>query len=222
MRQLIIFGDSVIKGVHHCGGKFHLCPDHDFASLQAVGVEAHNYAKMGATIGTGLSILQRRLSACGPGATVLFSFGGNDCDYNWAEIAAAPEAGHLPHTPPERFPELYRQAIQMARDCGAEPVVASIVPLEAERYWRVLSNGLDGARIMQWLGDVHHLYRWQEYYNDLACSTAKAMGCRVIDIRSPFLRQPRFPTLMSDDGIHPSEQGHALLHQVLADALRAE
>ena len=104
MRQLIIFGDSVIKGVHHCGGKFHLCPDHDFASLQAVGVEAHNYAKMGATIGTGLSILQRRLSACVPGATVLFSFGGNDCDYNWAEIAAAPEAGHLPHTPPERFP----------------------------------------------------------------------------------------------------------------------
>ena len=91
MRQLIIFGDSVIKGVHHCGGKFHLCPDHDFASLQAVGVEAHNYAKMGATIGTGLSILQRRLSACVPGATVLFSFGGNDCDYNWAEIAAAPE-----------------------------------------------------------------------------------------------------------------------------------
>ena len=81
MRQLIIFGDSVIKGVHHCGGKFHLCPDHDFASLQAVGVEAHNYAKMGATIGTGLSILQRRLSACVPGATVLFSFGGNDCDY---------------------------------------------------------------------------------------------------------------------------------------------
>ena len=162
MRQLIIFGDSVIKGVHHCGGKFHLCPDHDFASLQAVGVEAHNYAKMGATIGTGLSILQRRLSACVPGATVLFSFGGNDCDYNWAEIAAAPEAEHLPHTPPERFPELYRQAIQMARDCGAEPVVASIVPLEAERYWRVISNGLDGARIMQWLGDVHHLYRWQE------------------------------------------------------------
>ena len=48
------------------------------------------------------------------------------------------------------------------------------------------------------------------------------MGCRVIDVRSPFLRQPRFPTLMSDDGIHPSEQGHALLHQVLADALRAE
>ena len=39
MRQLIIFGDSVIKGVHHCGGKFHLCPDHDFASLQAVGVD---------------------------------------------------------------------------------------------------------------------------------------------------------------------------------------
>ena len=110
----------------------------------------------------------------------------------------------------------------MARDCGAEPAVTSIVPLEAERYWRVISNGLDGARIMQWLGDVHHLYRWQEYYNDLACSTAKAMGCRVIDVRSPFLRQPRFPTLMSDDGIHPSEQGHALLHQVLADALRAE
>ncbi len=52
MRQLIIFGDSVIKGVHHCGGKFHLCPDHDFASLRAVGGDAHYNAKMGATIET--------------------------------------------------------------------------------------------------------------------------------------------------------------------------
>lgn len=220
MRQLIIFGDSVIKGVQHCDGKFHLCPDYDFASLQSIGIEAHNYAKMGATIETGLSIMQRRLSVCAPGTTVLLSFGGNDCDYNWAEIAAAPDAEHLPHTPPERFTELYRQAIHLVQDCGAEPVVASIVPLEAERYWRVISNGLNGENIMQWLGDVHHLYRWQEYYNYLACAAAASMDCRVIDVRPHFLCQPRFPALMSDDGIHPSEQGHALLHQVLAGALR--
>lgn len=41
MRQLFIFSDSVIKGVMHENGRYKLCEDHDFASLNARGIEAH-------------------------------------------------------------------------------------------------------------------------------------------------------------------------------------
>ena len=107
----------------------------------------------------------------------------------------------------------------MARDCGAEPVVASIVPLEAERYWRVISNGLDGNRIMQWLGDVHHLYRWQEYYNDMVTQLSRAFGCRLVDLRAEFLKSRVFPSLIGADGIHPTQAGHDLIHQSVQTAL---
>ena len=219
MRQLYIFSDSVVKGVMHENGRYKLCDDHDFSSLSVCGIEAHNFAKMGATIRTGLEIMQRRLPEDAQGAVVLLSFGGNDCDFDWAEISDAPDSVHLPHTLPEDFTALYREAISLARLRGAEVAVASIVPIEATRYMRTISAGRSEENILKWLGDVNRLYRWQEYYNDLACTAALKLGCHMIDVRPRFLQSACFPALMSDDGIHPSPAGHALLHKTFADAL---
>ena len=133
MRQLLIFSDSVVKGVMHENGRYKLCDDHDFTSLNTCGVEAHNYSKMGATIRTGLEIMQRKLTHYDDQTLILLSFGGNDCDYNWAEIAADPDGIHMPHTPPEEFSSLYRDAVAFARASGAEVAAASIVPIEATR-----------------------------------------------------------------------------------------
>ena len=218
MRQLLIFSDSVVKGVMHENGKFKLCDDHDFTSLKEIGVEAHNYSKMGATIRTGLDIMNRKLTPCDRDTTILLSFGGNDCDYNWEEISDNPDGVHAPHTTPEDFVTLYRDAIRAAQKTGASVAVASIVPIEAERYMKTISQGRSEENILKWLGDVHRLYRWQEYYNFLACSLSGSLGCRLVDIRSRFLQSACFPTLMSDDGIHPSPAGHALLHKAVASA----
>lgn len=219
MRQLLIFSDSVVKGVMHENGRYKLCDDHDFTSLNTCGVEAHNYSKMGATIRTGLEIMQRKLTRCDDQTLILLSFGGNDCDYNWAEIAADPDGIHMPHTPPEEFVSLYRDAVALARTSGAEVAAASIVPIEATRYMKTISDGRDAANILKWLGDINRLYRWQEYYNHLACAAAASLGCRMIDVRSAFLQSACFPSLMSDDGIHPSPAGHALLHKTVYAAL---
>ena len=50
MKNLKIFGDSIIKGVTYNGQSYHLCQEHDFDTLRAQGVTVENNAKMGATI----------------------------------------------------------------------------------------------------------------------------------------------------------------------------
>ena len=99
MKNLKIFGDSIIKGVTYNGQSYHLCQEHDFDTLRAQGVTVENNAKMGATIDAGLKQLDRKLGACDSDTTVLFCFGGNDCDYDWKAISEDPDGEHLPHTP---------------------------------------------------------------------------------------------------------------------------
>ena len=38
MKKLLIFGDSIIKGVTYNGQSYHLCQQHDFDALAAQGV----------------------------------------------------------------------------------------------------------------------------------------------------------------------------------------
>lgn len=219
MEQLLIFGDSVMKGVMHENGRYRLCHDHDFSSLTARGLLARNAAKMGATIENGLELLHRKLPPCARGTTVLLSFGGNDCDYDWQRISEDPTGSHQPAISAERFVALYRQAIDLVRQAGARVALTTILPLEANRYMDTICQGRDGSRILQWLGDVSHLYRWQEYYNLLICRLARSVGCPLVDLRAEFLLRDDFPSLICDDGIHPSQKGHDLIHQTIGQAL---
>ena len=47
MKKLILFGDSIMKGVTFNGSGYHLCPDHDLPQLAARGIEIENHTKMG-------------------------------------------------------------------------------------------------------------------------------------------------------------------------------
>ena len=46
MKKLMIFGDSIIKGVTYNGQSYHLCQDHDFDTIAAQGVTVENHARM--------------------------------------------------------------------------------------------------------------------------------------------------------------------------------
>ena len=45
-KRLVIFGDSIAKGVMFQDGRYHLCRAHDFDALAQQGVEALNFATM--------------------------------------------------------------------------------------------------------------------------------------------------------------------------------
>lgn len=133
-----------MKGVTFNGSGYHLCPDHDLPQLAARGIEIENHTKMGATIGDGLRAMDKYLTGCDSQTTVLLGYGGNDCDYDWQAISDAPSADHSPKTAPDAYIEGMRRAIRKAQDAGAMVAVASLVPLDADRYLQFISKTATG------------------------------------------------------------------------------
>ena len=97
--------------------------------------------------------------------------------------------------------------------------MTSLPPLEQSRYFSFITRGLSAENILRWLGDTDHLYRWQEYYNDMVTQLSRAFGCRLVDLRAEFLKSRVFPSLIGTDGIHPTQAGHDLIHQSVQTAL---
>ena len=218
-RKLLIFGDSIAKGVTYQDGRYHLCREHNFDALREKGLDVQNFAKMGACTDLGLEIVKKRLTSCEAGTTAAFSFGGNDCDFDWQAVSDRPEDEHLPKIPEGLFLENYRAMVRLAKDAGARVVMTSLVPLEAHRFLDFVSQGKSRENILSWLGDADRIFRWQEYYNDLVCRLSRELSVPLLDLRPAFLKSPVFPSLISDDGIHPTQKGHDLVHRCAWEAV---
>lgn len=219
MKKLMIFGDSIIKGVTYNGQGYHLCQGHGFDALRAQGIQVDSFAKMGACITDVQPLLARTLQPTDTQTTVLLCCGGNDSDYDWSAISAAPTAAHQPKTPPTQFIDLYCNAVRAAQSSGARVALCTLPPLEPTRFFAHISKGLDADAILQWLGDIGHLYRWQEYYSTLVTQLSRCFGCQLVELRSEFLKSDHFSALIGADGIHPTQDGHALIHSAVQAAL---
>ena len=213
-KRLVIFGDSIAKGVMFQDGRYHLCRAHDFDALAQQGVEVLNFAKMGACTDTGLAIAKKQLELC-QGAQVLLSFGGNDCDFDWSAVSERPQAHHEPHTPLKQFEALYTKAIQLIQEKKGNPMLLTLPPLEPKRYFQWISRNLHPDNILHWLGGVDTIYRWQEMYNMKVLLLAQKLHVPVVDIRSAFLAQHGYQALLCEDGIHPNRKGHRFIYKTI-------
>jgi len=220
MKQILIFGDSILKGVTYSeeAGRHKLLPDR-FSTLADMGYQVKNCSIMGATVAEGCTMLQRKLTDPASDTTVLLEYGGNDCDYQWSAISADHQADHQPKTPLDRFVARYGELVNYARDKGASVYICNLVPLDADKYIRWISRNLNYDTILGWLGDASMLYRWHEHYSRTTEKLAEALSCPLIDLRMPFLLSHRYRNLLSADGIHPTEEGHMLVEQTIAEAL---
>lgn len=145
-------------------------------------------------------------------------FGGNDCDYDWAQVAQRPLDPHQPKTPLEIFLSQLREMVHLAKQKGMEPVMMTLPPIHAERYFNFFTRGgLNRENILLWLGDIQFIYRWHERYNAAVIRVAKECGCLLADVREAFLGQRHYEDLLCADGIHPNEKGHILMDGVLED-----
>lgn len=217
-----VYGDSILKGVLFEDGRYIV--DHEWEEKLAArfGLRVVNRSRFGNTIQKALARIQKDSGTpCAEDEYALLEFGGNDCDYDWASIAAAPETEHVCRTPPELFTDCYRRAIRLLRGAGRRPVLATLPPINAELYLRFLCrNGLSRDNIVRWLGDVERIYRWQENYSHLVEQLSREEAAPIVDLRRPFLMDTRAPSaLLCADGIHPSRAGQGLIYQALCAAL---
>ncbi len=222
--DVTVYGDSILKGVLFEGGKYVVEHGWEDRLAERFSLRLKNCSRFGSTIRKALERIRRDSETpCERGEYALLEFGGNDCDYDWAAISAAPEAEHQCKTPPELFLDCYRRAVRLLREAGRTPVLATLPPINAELYLRFLCRGgLSRENIVRWLGDVEHIYRWQESYSGMVERLAREENVPLVDLRSAFLRDFRRPeALLCADGIHPSMQGQDLIFRTLSDFARA-
>ena len=219
--KVTVYGDSILKGVLLEGGKYTVSHEWEEKLAERFGLQVTNRCRFGSTLPKAMARIEKDSESDGGGEYALLEFGGNDCDYDWAAIADAPEGEHVCKTPPQRFLDCYRRAIRLLRGSGRNPVLSTLPPINAELYLGFLCrNGLSRENIVRWLGDVQRIYRWQENYSQMAEQLAREENTPLIDLRRPFLQDSRSPAaLLCADGIHPSRAGQELIYDAFCAAL---
>ena len=221
MERAFIYGDSLLKAtvpdedMHY---RFHL-PE-VMAQYPTDRLEVVNRAKMGATVTKGLSLVEHDVQRGMDARWALVAYGGNDSDFDWEAIAAAPEQEHLPHTVLPEFIEKLRRAVQELTAAGVQPVLMTLPPIDGQRYFQFISQRADGGSILRWLGDVGRIYRHQEMYSDAVAALAMTEGLPLIDVRRQFLPMRDLPRFIAADGIHLTMAGYRCLFDTLAGWVR--
>ncbi|MDO4357190.1 MAG: SGNH/GDSL hydrolase family protein [Clostridia bacterium] len=215
-----IWGDSIGRGVIYdeTAQRYRISPENPCAVLQReLGQQVYNYARMGSTARDGLArMTDDRMDR---GGVAVIEFGGNDCDMDWKAVSRAPEEDHEAKLPLEAFKSTMQTLVERAQLNAMEPVLVTPPPIDAERYFRWVSRGLNAANILRYLGDVQRIYRWQERYANAVTAVAHRTGTKLIDLRDAFLAETRVSRLLCADGIHPNERGYRLMSDVAREAL---
>ncbi len=218
-QRIYIFGDSIMKRVllHDHIDRYSVLKNDNFKTLEETfSLGIINKSQFGCLISKGERIIKNSLNKDLDFHLAVLEFGGNDCDYNWSEVAAAPQSTHSPHTPINEFKKIYQQIINILKQKGIQPIIMSLPPIDAQRYFnRIAQNEMEKRAILQWLqGDLQHIYRFQELYSHIGILVAKENHCPIIDLRSAFLKRKDMHTLFCRDGIHPNLKGHQLILNV--------
>ncbi len=216
--EILLIGDSVFKGVvfDTARQRYALLRDGAAQLLSALlPLPLVNRSQMGRTAPEGLSWLLSQPADSLRGRAVVLEFGGNDCDLDWKAVSERPDAPHEARTPAAQFTQALTEMVRHVRSCGGQPLLATLPPLDAERYlnW-ITRDGLSRENILRFLGQASRIYRWQEYYSALVLRVAQALQCDAVPVREAFLESVRGEDVLCVDGIHPNAAGH----RIIADA----
>lgn len=228
LKNVCAFGDSVMKGIvvdnenSPEGGIKYKISNKGFAARcrERLDIEVENFARFGGVVSHGKKLLGRYVDKIRKSDFVLFEYGGNDCDYNWSNIAASPDEEHLPNTPIPQFVKEYSSLIDDVKLLGSNPVLLSLPVLEPMRFFKHVTRGINGENVLRWLGgSVLAIDRWHSRYNMEIFRLGALKKVPVIDITSVFLERKNFSDYICEDGIHPNEHGHALIESAIIDYL---
>ena len=220
-KRVEVFGDSLLKGIqlNPQSLRYQVNNHIDVERIEKTYfLNIKNFARFGCTVTKGLARIEKRLQGNEPFCdAIVMNFGGNDCDHNWQVVSQRPGDEHLPHTPLDIFTETYHKIITLLKENGIRPILATLPPLDAQRFFHWFCNGLDKANVLKWLGDVYLIYRWQESYSRAVEKIAAEAGTLLVDLRGAFLKHKRLELLLCEDGTHPNTEGQKIITQAFLE-----
>ena len=220
LSKVLMLGDSVLKGIQvdETTRRYVTRNEMDLPGLEAAfGLTIENKSRFGATSLHGEALLQRFLQKGAHWDAVVMDFGGNDCNYDWAAVAADPAGEHFPAVPPADFQENYRRLIRTVKANGMTPILMTLPPLIPQRFFDWWCADLDHEAVRRWLGDPCNIYAHQERYSRTVERLAWEEQVPLVDVRGEFLANGHLGQLMCLDGTHPNSAGQKLIAKAFLD-----
>lgn len=224
--NILIHGDSIFRGVTYDSQKQRYIYAANRIENQIsplLNATLINKSKFGNTIEKSIQKLSANIEKYDPDYVVI-ELGGNDCDYDWKEVAQAPQQNHLCHTDFPRFKTTLLNMVHTIQDFGKIPILTTLPPLDAESFfqWILKQNQVQGKDILTFIGNVTHIYWWQERYNAAILDIAKEQSLRLIDLRTAFLQKEDFRSYLCIDGMHPNPQGQDLMSETILSFIKRQ
>lgn len=229
MKHITTFGDSIMGGIvldpksATCSPRYTLL-ENSFSArcASALGIEIKNHGRFGSTTRHGLREVERWREQVVQSDFVVMEFGGNDCDHCWKQIALDPDGEHHPIISLANFTAQYRSMIATIRELGSRPILLSLPPIIADRYFDAFTrpmNATERGNVLRWLDhSVENITQWHEMYNLQLFKLSAQLDVPIIDITTPFLVERNYREMFCDDGIHPNERGHRLIADTICHA----
>lgn len=221
--DVCIYGDSIMRGtIPVAFSKYKFTVGEYLDRLAAVfPLKILNRARFGAPVTKGAALLKQDLERSITARYALLEFGGNDCNFDWAEVARDPDGDHQPRTSLDEFTRTLDAMTDDLIRAGSQPVLMTLPPIDAEKYLDTIcaSPGCSREPILRFLGDTQMIYRYQELYSDAVSRLASRKGLPLVDVRSRFLDKRNYKQLISEDGIHPSSEGYSIILSAFQDRL---
>lgn len=219
IKRVEVWGDSVLKGVIYDESrhKYKRAENTVTDEMTHMGMDVKNNSRFGMTVTKAKKLMMNSLVKGVDAEMAIIEFGGNDCDYKWAEVSEHPESEHIPNTPLDAFKSCITDMVVALRNHGITPALMNLPPIFAEKYFAWISRNLNPKAILSWLGDKELIYRHHESYSLAIMNLSKSLSCDLIDVRTPFLMKRDYYNYLCMDGIHPNEKGYALINHAVAD-----
>lgn len=220
MKKIAVFGDSILKGAV-TGFSDHLFDVLEENSLslaqKKLGFELHNDSVFGSVISKSQRRLNKFFEKGEKADIVIIESGGNDSDYDWAQVSADPENPELkPRTPFADYMRILDEMVQTAKANGALPVVMTTPSLVADRWYKHISRGQNEENLKKFLGECpsDKIGKFHEMYNLNLMEYCVKNNVFMVDMRKALLETPDYRALMCQDGIHPNQKGYEFMATV--------
>ena len=220
MKTIALYGDSIGRGVtwdEERGRYVYLKEGFDKLLDKGDAMRILNHSRFGALATEGLKDFEENpAEECD---AVAIQYGGNDCTPDWKAAAEDPVSVHPARISLKDFEAVLTRFVQAVRAKGKIAVLVTPPPLVSERFVPWVSRGLNAQNILKYLGDVHHVYRWQEQYALMVHKVGHLTQSRLFDLRAFFLEERDLGSLYCVDGMHPNQKGHDLIARAAREML---
>lgn len=217
--KLVVFGDSILKGVITIpnSDKLFDVTENDSLSLaqKELAFELDNRSIYGNITSKGLVKLQKFFEKGGEADFCIIEFGSNDCDYDWnifkpgAELPPASEIKQK--VPLAEYLENLKQMVELCRSNKVTPLMMGLIPYVCDDWFKTIIKGQNEAAILDFLGgNPEQLCKNQLIYKNAQADFVQKNNVQFLD---PWTIFEGHKELMCYDGIHPNEKGYVFLAQ---------